>query len=126
MFWRYHRMPTVRARQQTHRRVLPQPAALEPVGADTARGDHETAHGLPARRAPGAQRCRGETGRGGTAAVGVPQGPSGLREPRGNPHRALRPTGPRPKAGATTKPGGTVPRFLPRLKAGISTLETTL
>ena len=38
-------MATLNTRSQTHRRVLPQPAALESVGADTPEGGHETAHG---------------------------------------------------------------------------------
>ncbi len=51
-------------RSQTHRRVLPQPAALESVSADKPTRAHETGHGHRLRAVPGVQHGRGETGYG--------------------------------------------------------------
>lgn len=51
-------MATFDVGQQTHRQVLPQPAALESVGADTPQGRDETVHGR--REAPGIGHGRGE------------------------------------------------------------------
>lgn len=53
-------MAPFNARPQTHRQVLPQPAALESVSADNP-GQDETAHGHPATgRVPGVGHWRGE------------------------------------------------------------------
>jgi 5-methylcytosine-specific restriction endonuclease McrA len=48
-------------RSQTHRRVLPQPAALESVSADKPTRAHETGHGHRPPAVSGVQHGRGET-----------------------------------------------------------------
>ncbi|WP_433359965.1 RRXRR domain-containing protein [Streptosporangium sp. CA-115845] len=59
-------MTTFHVGEQTHRQVLPQPAALESAGADNPEGGDETACGLPASPGTGVEHGRGETGPGGT------------------------------------------------------------
>lgn len=65
-------MATFTARQQTHQPVLPQRAALEPVGADNP-GRDETAHGH-GFAVPGGGHGRGETARHAPAARRHPEG----------------------------------------------------
>ncbi|MER6177105.1 RRXRR domain-containing protein, partial [Streptosporangium sp. NPDC001681] len=62
-------MATLNMRSQTHRRVLPQPAALESVGADTPEGGHETAHGHRRQAVSGVRPGRGEIERTGTRSA---------------------------------------------------------
>lgn len=82
-------------RQQTHRRVLPQPAALESVSADKPTRAHETGHGR--REAPGVQHGRGEIPARGRHC---PQGQPGLTAQPvvfvlDKHHKPLQPTTPR-------------------------------
>ena len=63
-------MPTLRMRQQTHQRVLPQPAALESTSADNPEGGDETGHGGP-RGHLVRNIAEGRSTASGTAAVGV-------------------------------------------------------
>lgn len=65
-------------RSQTHRRVLPQPAALESVSADKPTRAHETGHGHCPQAVPGVQHGRGETGSGRRHPGGQPSGDRGL------------------------------------------------
>lgn len=62
-------MTTFHVSKQTHRQVLPQPAALESAGADNPEGGDETACGLPAWPGAGVEHGRGEIGSGGTRLV---------------------------------------------------------
>ncbi|WP_239513605.1 hypothetical protein [Streptosporangium sp. 'caverna'] len=52
--------------EKTHRQVLPQPAALESVGADNPGDGDETVHRLPARPGTGVKHGRGEIAADGT------------------------------------------------------------
>lgn len=54
-------MAPLRTSEQTHRRVLPQPTALESTPADTPQGRDETGRGRRTHAATGMQHGRGET-----------------------------------------------------------------
>ena len=73
-------MTTLNTRSQTDLGVLPQPQALESVGADTPEGGHETAHGHRLAAVPGVQPGRGETGQ---AAPSDRRHPEGATAPEG-------------------------------------------
>jgi 5-methylcytosine-specific restriction endonuclease McrA len=88
---------------QTHQQVLPQPAALEPEGADTPQGRDETAQGRPSK-ASGVQHGRGEIEQTGTrSARRHPDSASAGKGLGGNAHvfvldrqgRPLQPCSPR-------------------------------
>jgi 5-methylcytosine-specific restriction endonuclease McrA len=68
-------------RSQTHRRVLPQPAALESVSADKPTRAHETGHGHRPPAVPGVRHGRGETGASRRHPGGQPSGDQGLAAP---------------------------------------------
>lgn len=64
-------LATFDAGEKTHRRVLPQPAALESVSADNPRGRDETGH--RGRKAAGVGHGRGETSRSAPSARRHPE-----------------------------------------------------
>ena len=102
-------MTTFHVREKTHQAVLPQPQALESVGADNPEGGDETAHGHPASRVLAVEHGRGEIEQSGTRSdrrhpegASAPEGADREAHPavfvldkHGQPLRPV-PPGPRP------------------------------